>query len=82
MADGGELGEVLPAFVSLGEEGEVGGVFTVGDFLFIFLPTCTEGGEVDLAAENGFYPGFFACLIEIDGAVEVPVVCHGDGGHA
>ena len=79
MADGGELGEVFPAFVGLGEQGEVGCGLAVEDFLFLLEAT---RGEVDLAAEDGFHPRFFAGLIEVDGSVEVAVVGHCHSGHA
>lgn len=82
VTDGGELGEVFPAFVRFSKESEVGGVLAVGDFLFVFLPARAEGGEVDFTAEDGFHAFLFAFLVEIDGSEEIAVVGHGDGGHA
>lgn len=78
MADGGEFGEVFPAFVGFGEEGEVGSAFAVGDFAFV---GDGFGGEVNFAAEDGFDGVFFAVLVEFDGSEEVAVIGHGDGGH-
>ena len=79
VADGGEFGEVMPALVGLGEEGEVGGGLAVWDLFFL-----RDGlrGEVDLAAEDGFHAGFLAGLVELDGSKKIAVIGHGDGGHA
>ncbi len=52
--------------------------FRFREFLF-FLGGA--GGEVDLAAEDGFYAGLFAFLVEVDGSEEVAVIGHGNGGH-
>ncbi len=57
----------------------MGGAFAIEDFLSIFH---TAGSEIDFTTQDGFDAGFFAGLIEIDGAVEVAVIGHGDGRHA
>ena len=75
---GDDFGEVLEAGGVFGEDGEVVVIFEAGDFFAEFF---FAGGDVEFAADDGFDFGFFGGLVEIDAAVEVAVVGHGDGGH-
>jgi len=38
-------------------------------------------GNIQLAADNGFDPRFLGLLIKFDGAEEIAMIGHGDGGH-
>ena len=87
VAFGDEFGEVFEAGVIGGEEGEVGGAFAAGDFLFVVH---REGGEVGLTADDGVDDGglFFVLsfclglLVKLDSTEEITVIGHGDRGHA
>lgn len=57
----------------------MGGTFSIEDFLFIFS---TTWGEIDFTTQDRFDASFFTGLIEIDGAVEIAMIGHGDGRHA
>ena len=71
---GGDADEVAVAFFVLGEDEEVVVVvaFAGGAVVFVF-------GDVELAAEDGLDAFFFGGVEEVDGAVDVAVVGHGDG---
>ena len=38
-------------------------------------------GDVDLAADDGLDALRLGCVVELDGAEQVAVIGHGDGGH-
>ena len=48
----------------------------------VLLVSHTTGCNIDLAADNGLYACFFACLIKGHCAVHYAVVCYGDGALA
>ncbi len=37
---------------------------------------------IDFAADNGFYPCFFSCHVEIDSTIHCPMVSNGKAIHA
>jgi len=79
VGDGDELDEVAVAGFVLSEEGEVIGGVAGGAGLFLGE---FAQGHVHLAADDGLDAGFLGLLVEFDGAEEVAVIGHGDGGHA
>ncbi len=75
VAGGNQLDEVAVAFLVFAQQHQV--VVAVGfaahaDALL---------GDVDFAADHGVDAVFLGLVIELDGAEEVAVIGHGDGGH-
>ena len=75
VAGGDEVDEVAVAVLVFAEQNEV--VIAVGfrANLVAFLR------DVDFAADDGVDAFVFGCVVEFDGAEEVAMVGHGDGGH-
>ena len=79
VAGGGELHEIAVALVVRGQQSQVecgvagGGGVALGH---------RAGGDIDLAADDGFHSGLHGGLVERNGRVHVAVVGDGDGGHA
>ena len=72
---GNQLNKVLVALLVFAEQNQVVG-------LVVHLEHLVEpgpGGHIDLAADNGLYPLFFAGLIKIHHAVHAAVVGNGAG---
>ena len=71
---GGEIGEVLVAFVVFGNEHHVGAI-TLG------LVHAVAGGNIGFAAKDRLYVLFIRSFIEVYGAVHITVVGNGDRSH-
>ena len=74
VGGGDEVDEVAVAFLVFAEEDEVVVAVGVGAGLVV-------AGDVDFAADDGVDAGVFGGVVEGDGAEEVAVVGHADGGH-
>jgi hypothetical protein len=72
---GNHLDEVLVAFLVLAKQDEVVVAVAVGAGLVSLL------GNVHFATDDGLNPLGFGGVVETDGAEEVAVIGHGDGGH-
>ena len=75
VGGGDEVDEVAVALLVFAEEDEVVVAVGIGAGLVALL------GDVDLAADDGVDAGGLGGVIELDGAEEIAVVGHGDGGH-
>ena len=75
----GELHEIAVALVVCGQQREVecgvpgGGGIAIGH---------RAGGDINLAADDGFHAGLGGGLVKRNGGVHVAVVGDGDGGHS
>ena len=74
VSGGDEVDEVAVAFLVFAKEDEVVIAIGIGAGFVV-------AGDVDFAADDGVDAGGFGGVIETDGAEEVAMVGHADGGH-
>ena len=79
MALGNQLAQVVPAFVSLRQQGHVGRPLAADHLAFVLH---RSRREVDFTAEDRLDPHLVAVLIEFDRPVEVAVVRHRHRRHS